>query len=302
MENNILQDVVVSVSMITYNQKDYIRQAIDGVLMQKTDFTIELILSDDCSTDSTSDICYEYYCKYPNIIRLVSPSENLGSIRNFLRNLEFCRGKYIALCEGDDYWTDPLKLQKQVDFLESHTDYSMCLHSVWKLENGNTTHFVNIAKSEISVWDIINNWLVPTCSVLYRKISLDWVLCNKIGGFCGDFNIFINLSQHGRIHYISDMMGVYRIHSQGVTMTHLNSIKSQKAMLNQINRMSFYYPKIRKDLIYQYVSASVSYASCAIKRGNFTLFIYFLYKAFTKDLIKTNINIFSRIKQKFVRK
>ncbi|WP_220576252.1 glycosyl transferase, partial [Bacteroides sp. FSHCM14E1] len=221
---------------------------------------------------------------------------------NIVYNLPRARGKYIAMCEGDDYWIDPLKLQKQVDFLESHTDYSMCFHSVWKLENGNTSRFVNIAKSEISAWDIINNWLVPTCSVLYRKISLDWVLCNKIGGFCGDFNIFINLSQHGRIHYISDMMGVYRIHSQGVTMTHLNSIKSQKAMLNQINRMSFYYPKIRKDLIYQYVSASVSYASCAIKRGNFTLFIYFLYKAFTKDLIKTNINIFSRTKQKFVKK
>ena len=173
---NIDTPPLVSIFCITYNHSSYIRQCLDGFLIQKTNFPFEVLIHDDASTDDTAGIIKEYEAKYPDIIKPIYQVENQyskGLDINIVYNLPRARGKYIAMCEGDDYWTDPLKLQKQVDFLESHTDYSMCFHSVWKLENGNTTHFVNIAKSEISVWDIINNWLVPTCSVLYRKISLD---------------------------------------------------------------------------------------------------------------------------------
>ena len=115
---------MVSICMITYNHANYIRQAIEGVMMQRTSFDIELIIGDDCSTDSTRDICLRFQKTYPGKIRLNEKINNIGPIKNFIKTLGACTGKYVAICEGDDYWVDPLKLQKQVDFLESNNDYS----------------------------------------------------------------------------------------------------------------------------------------------------------------------------------
>ena len=112
--------IIVSVLMITYNHENFIREAIDGVLMQKTTFPIELIIGEDCSTDSTRKIVVEYAEKYPDLIRPLLPGSNLGMMKNFNKTMEAAKGKYIAICEGDDYWTDPLKLQKQVDILEAN--------------------------------------------------------------------------------------------------------------------------------------------------------------------------------------
>mgnify|MGYP001248218371 CR=1 FL=1 len=120
------QQPLVSVHMITYNHEKYIAQAIEGVLMQKTNFLFELVIGEDCSTDSTRVICKEYADRYPNIIKLLPDAgKNLGMMENAIRTTMACTGKYIALCEGDDYWTDPYKLQKQVDFLEAHNDYGL---------------------------------------------------------------------------------------------------------------------------------------------------------------------------------
>lgn len=296
--------LMVTIRCITYNHESYIRQCLEGFIMQKTNFRFEAIVHDDASTDGTADIIREYAEKYPDIIKPIFETENQyskhdGSIARIMD--EHMHGKYVAMCEGDDYWTDPLKLQKQVDFLEMNEDYSMCFHNVWKLENGKMNQFVDFDESEIFAQDIIMNWIVPTCSVIYRKINLDMEICRKIGGVSGDFKIFINLSQHGRIHYMNRLMGVYRIHNQGATSTLLMTISSQKTMLNQINSMSYYYPKIRALLINQYIFASVNYALYAIKNRNFFTSFYFLYKAFTKGFIKTMTEIFSRLIKKFVR-
>lgn len=120
-------EVLVSVFMITYNHENYIEHAIEGVLMQKTSFPIELIIGEDCSTDNTRKIVREYEGRYTEIIKAQYPEKNRGMNNNFLTVLQSARGKYIALCEGDDYWTDPLKLQKQVDFLEANPEYSLCV-------------------------------------------------------------------------------------------------------------------------------------------------------------------------------
>jgi len=117
---------LVSVCMITYNHENFIKDAIEGILMQKTSFPIELIIGEDCSTDNTRKIVKDYEEKYPEIIFAQYSEKNLGMINNFLNVLQAARGKYIALCEGDDYWTDPLKLQKQVDFLEANPEYVIC--------------------------------------------------------------------------------------------------------------------------------------------------------------------------------
>lgn len=119
---------LVSVKMITYNHEPYIAQAIEGVLMQETEFPIELIIGEDCSTDRTREIVFEYQKKHPNIIRVITSDHNIGATKNSCRTERACRGKYVAFCEGDDYWHNPKKLQKQVDFLELNTDYGV-VHS-----------------------------------------------------------------------------------------------------------------------------------------------------------------------------
>ena len=112
----------VSVFMITYNHEKYIAEALDSILMQKTDFDFDIVIGEDCSTDATRRIVLEYSRKYPDKIKLLLHNVNVGFISNMMYVLEACTGKYVAMCEGDDYWTDPFKLQKQVDFLEASLD------------------------------------------------------------------------------------------------------------------------------------------------------------------------------------
>lgn len=123
----LCKNPVVSVHMITYNHESYIRQAIEGVMMQKTDFEFELVIGEDCSQDKTRKICFEYQKKYPDKIRILWWHENVSKYGgNGRRNRSRCRGEFIALCEGDDYWTDPLKLQKQVDVMRQHPNVGLC--------------------------------------------------------------------------------------------------------------------------------------------------------------------------------
>ena len=123
----------LSVSIVTYDQEAFIGQALDSVLMQRTDFDFEIVIGEDCSTDRTREIVEQYARLYPDRIRALLHPYNLGPshIRgknNFVATFEACRGKYVALLEGDDYWTDLCKLQKQVDFLDNHPDFSTCFH------------------------------------------------------------------------------------------------------------------------------------------------------------------------------
>ncbi|PTS92382.1 hypothetical protein DBR27_19765, partial [Flavobacterium sp. HMWF030] len=123
-----LDNIMVSVCVITYGHEKYIEQTIDGILMQEVDFDFELIISNDCSPDQTDEVVKSYLKDHPksNKVKYFSHKKNMGAYQNFVFSLENSNGKYIALCEGDDYWTNPLKLQKQVDFLESNPDFSIC--------------------------------------------------------------------------------------------------------------------------------------------------------------------------------
>lgn len=122
----VLPEPLVSVCMTTYNHAPYLAQAIEGVLAQRTSFDVELVLSDDCSTDGTAAICADYAARYPDRIRLVTGPENVGWRANYRRTFDACRGRYVAYCDGDDYWNDPFKLQKQVDLLEEDAACGMC--------------------------------------------------------------------------------------------------------------------------------------------------------------------------------
>ena len=122
----------LSVVCITYNHEKFIRRALDGFVMQRTNFSFDVLIHDDASTDRTADIIREYEQKYPDLFTVIYEKENQWKKKDICRDIVFpkVRGEYVALCEGDDYWTDPLKLHKQVEFLETHPEYAICFHPV----------------------------------------------------------------------------------------------------------------------------------------------------------------------------
>ena len=202
LPNEVLKEIpepMVSIRTSTYNHGPYIKQCIEGVLMQKTSFPFEYIIGEDFSTDETREIVFEYAKKYPQIIRVVTADYNVGSKANGQRCIRRSRGKYMAICEGDDYWTDPLKLQKQVDFLESHLDYSMCFHNAQLvIESSHLFNLTPIENRDYAMSELFEKWLVPTASILVRRelmknLILDSRLLN------GDIYIVLSASSSGKV-------------------------------------------------------------------------------------------------------
>jgi len=207
--------MMVSVCMITYNQEKYIAEAIEGVLMQQTGFPVELIIGEDCSTDNTRNICLEYKEKHPDFIKLLLPEKNLGIMPNFIATLNACTGKYIALCEGDDYWIDPNKLQKQVDFLEANEDFSTCFHQVRiKKEHENIIVDDDIIPEVSNVTDIykLARWnYIHTPSVVFRRNEDVLETMSGLNDLCiGDYVIFMLNAKYGMIKKLPEEMAVYR--------------------------------------------------------------------------------------------
>jgi len=218
-------DVKLSVSLITYNQKKYIKQAIEGALQQKTNFTWELIIGDDCSTDGTRDILIAYQKKYPRLISLILHSkrnEGVPGKLNFLSTINAASGKYIALLDGDDYWTDPNKLQKQVNFLEANSDFAICCHRIYLKKNNHKAKLYSdeYMPSTEAIYDIemmakYGN-LLAAPSVVYRNKLFSslpsWFDQSPIG----DYVLHMLNAQYGKIKYFPEPMAVFREHLKGV--------------------------------------------------------------------------------------
>lgn len=213
--------IVVSISCITYNHAPYIRQCIDGFLIQQTNFAFEVLIHDDASTDGTTEIIKEYEAKYPDIIKPIYEEENQwvkGRRGSAVFNFPRARGKYIALCEGDDYWTDPLKLQKQVDFLEANPNFVICSHnySHYYQSCGRLVPKVGVENKSYD-WNFLltGGWLFQPLTVLYRATALDLgqLLQYRI---INDAVLFYHILQCGLGYFLCDDMAVYRIHSGGV--------------------------------------------------------------------------------------
>lgn len=217
---------MVSVFIITYNHEKYIKEALDCILMQKCDFDFDIVVGEDCSTDNTRTILLEYQKKYPSKFRLLLHEKNIGAMNNQMETLSACKGKYIALCEGDDYWTDPLKLQKQVDFLESHEDYNGVFHKVSLLSNTTNKFSECVLNTDtpdsIEVTDLLKKNIIRTCSMLLRTESVRPLFTNnKFANIFkkatpGDWLMFIFAIRHKKMKYLSDNMAVYRIHDGGI--------------------------------------------------------------------------------------
>ena len=207
--------------MITYNHEEYIQKAIEGVLMQQFNSHFELVIGEDCSTDPTRVICERFAQQHINILRLLPSERNLGMMPNFIRTLQACKGKYIALCEGDDYWTDPLKLQKQVDFLEANPEYVFTFHDCMILNQKTGQQRIRIGDksidTRIDLISLIIQKNISTASLVFRNV-LDF---NALPGWFmkirnGDYGLCVLLAERGTGHYIPEPMSVYRVHDGGV--------------------------------------------------------------------------------------
>lgn len=250
--SKINDQLMVTIRCITYNHEPYIRQCLESFVMQKTNFRFEAIVHDDASTDKTADIIREYTEKYPDIIKPIYEIENQyskhdGSLHRIMN--EHTHGKYVALCEGDDYWTDPFKLQKQVDFLETNPEYSMCFHNaviIFEDEKYSPRIFNSINKSrEVFLDKIVSNWIIPTASIVYRKNILpmpEWAA--QI--YSGDQTLALMAYSQGKIWAFKEVMSIYRKNEGGVS-----------TLLNEKYKTGFLFKEHIK--LYEYYNQETNY-------------------------------------------
>lgn len=221
----------VSICCLTYNHEPFIRQCLEGFLMQQTSFAFEVVIHDDASTDGTTAIIQEYETKYPNIIKPQYEKENQwrkgirgSSVFNFPR----AQGKYIALCEGDDYWVDPMKLQKQVYWLENNPHYSICYTSFKTVDfsgqhivRDNYNAFINESVSGNILSKLFEHNFIITATICVRRQVIENYMET---GFCIDYSLFFSAAFLGLAHYSPDQGVCYRQHSNSLTNSNLSEV------------------------------------------------------------------------------
>ena len=272
--NRSYTEPFVSICCVTYNHISYIEQCLVGFLKQKTDFPFEIIIHDDCSTDGTQEIIKEYAEKYPKIIKTILQEENQYSkgIRTILKTFIYptCKGMYIAICEGDDYWTDENKLQKQVDFLESHKDYSACFHKAQVLSNGKLSDSVydHLNQGDYDANSILNKWTIPTASFMFRSVYKDKVPFDKDFMY-GDIVLFETAAQYGKLYCMAETMSVYRRVETGITGTQKKHRTSElyKRTDRHYKALKRQFPKISSLIIFKLRIKNLLFFILFILRG-----------------------------------
>lgn len=217
-----MQDILVSINCITYNHKPYIADALEGFLMQKTDFGFEILVYDDASTDGTANIIRHYAEQYPDLIKPVLQTENQYSqgVRVGCLNHKRALGTYIAACEGDDYWTDPYKLQHQVDYMRANPDCVLCAHAAHKVNVSRETvgalrpctHDCDLLPEQVI---LTSGNLIATSSYLFLAEPVRQLPHFYHLSPVGDYALNIYLVSLGRIHYLDQFMSAYRVNVPG---------------------------------------------------------------------------------------
>lgn len=241
---------LVSISCLTYNHEPFIRQCLNGFVMQKTSFTYEVLIHDDASTDKTADIIHEYEQKYPEIIKPIYEKENQwnkGRKGTIIFNLPRAKGKYIALCEGDDYWIDPHKLQKQVDFLEDNPEYAM-VYTLSQIYNQKKNTFEeNLFGSEYKGYDnlLAYNQISTLTTCIRSKVMLDYIddiKPQKRKWLMGDYPMWLWIGYYYKIKFFPYITSVYRVLEESAS--HSKDIeRNEKFILSTIDITTFYIKK-----------------------------------------------------------
>jgi glycosyltransferase involved in cell wall biosynthesis len=225
----MVENPLVSVKMMTYNHAPYIAQAIEGVLQQETDFSFELVIGEDCSTDGTREIVFDYQKKNPEVIRVITSDKNVGAHKNSLRTEKACRGKYLAFCEGDDYWHNPKKLQMQIEYLEQHPECGLvfsdfdCFYEAYNRKINNyrnykgAINYIPEEKKELLLALLSGKLCILTCTVCLRKCLFEQLsasdphLYKSNHFFMGDTQLWAGLSQLSTIHYINMSLATHNV-------------------------------------------------------------------------------------------
>lgn len=292
---------LVSVFMITYNHEKYISKALDSILSQIVNFRYEIVIGEDCSKDKTRQILLEYSNKFPAIINLILHEHNVGASQNQFITLNACRGKYIAICEGDDYWIDQYKLQKQIDFMELNPSYSLVYGKV-SIFNNEKNRFLKVffGKECGGVTGlIVNGNTIPTLTTLFRRdLYIEYINAGILKWKMGDFPLWIFLASKGDVFFMDEVFGVYR-RSSGTASNPISTkarISFQKSYLDIRNyyAQQFEYPvevcqKLKND--YLIVVARIcllnGYKKNILRRY---LRIFFRARSFKEKIWNTVIN------------
>lgn len=295
--------IEVSVCMITYKHADFIIEAIEGVLLQNTSFRVELLISNDNSPDDTDSIVREYFrnCKFPkNIeVRYIFQKPNLGMARNFLWTMGNCRGKYIALCEGDDFWRDPLKLQKQSNFLEENPDYILSFHNSDIIDANNSLvhskYLEEFNKRDICFHEFsTGEFVIPTQSVVFRNIGVRFLPSSFLTVLNTDTFLYFMLSSIGKFHYHDDIASsAYRKHDHGV-WTSTNSFQKSLSGLDTFLKLSEIVPN-NKGLSGKIRSLRIQVIFYSFKSKEWSLFFKHYFKTLT--LIFLDYQLFNKFIQ-----
>jgi len=221
----------VSIPLITYNHENFLHQALDGILMQEVNFPYEIIIAEDCSTDGTREIAAEYANRYPEKIKLITSESNVGIIENSVRAVEACQGKYFAFCEGDDYWNDPQKLQKQVDYLEKnkdcgmiHTDVHYYFQELGKLvKDYHRTNSIKFPSGNVFLEILAGSYFIKTATVMVRRElflkAFNHELFNQKEWKLTDQAIWLDIAANSNIWYLDETTATYRLVEESLSRT-----------------------------------------------------------------------------------
>lgn len=298
---------IVSICCQVYNHESFLRDCFEGFVMQQTTFPIEILVHDDASTDNSADIIRDYTEKYPDLFNPIYQAENQYSkgIDVFSINVNRAKGKYIAICEGDDYWTDPLKLQKQVDFMENNPDFAICFHNVkvWKQKEGVMVDdfITKNVPSETDIFDIIKGNYIHTPSILFRRNDIVLRNQQRLGySKIGDFPQWVLCAQYGKIKKLEDCMAIYR-YGSGLWSANNRERKVLEILIVYKNLRSYFKNKkllkiIRQIIFNLYGELSKIYF---VQKKYFKSFKY-LMRAFVH--IRTLIDIKTWVKNYLLRK
>jgi glycosyltransferase involved in cell wall biosynthesis len=222
---------LVSVCMITYNHEPYLREAIESVLAQQASFDFELVIGEDCSPDRTREIALEFQQAHPDVVRVLPNTARLGAMKNFERTLAACRGQYLAFLEGDDFWTSPQKLQRQVNVLEAHSDISVVFHPVHMVPEAAQGEVQLFPRRETpqrtSIRDLLSGIYAHTASIMVRNPHLARLPAWLHESYMADWPFLILCARKGDIYCIPEPMATYRQTGGGIwsSLSHMEQTK-----------------------------------------------------------------------------
>jgi glycosyltransferase involved in cell wall biosynthesis len=289
---------LVSVCIFTYNYEKYLHQAVDSIVKQQCDFSFEILICDDCSTDDTVKIALQYQMKYPDLIRVLEHNENQGGTKNWIRAIQACRGKYISLIDGDDYFSDAFKIKKQAAVMEQDENLVLCFHSVDEIYDDapELNKTVTFEKEKYELSDFIRNgWFVRTSSTFFKNGIIPTEMPDWVHDFPYRFDTILHvlLCQHGYACNIKQSMSVWRKHKNGMSFRLMdNQIKNaykKIALAKKLNEVTAH--KYQKESNH-FISQEFTFLNFYLIRN----FIFWKYPmAFINSFLKMDTLLFLKL-------